>query len=154
MEDNKNNPSFLIQKVYTKDISFEIINSPACFKEQVNQTSDFNIDIHTNKLEDSEFELDLTITITTKNSDNNNSIYIVEVTQSGIFTITATPTDQIESILNTYCANVLFPYAKSMIDSTVLKGGFLPINLAPINFDAIYMQKKIEQESQQSENKH
>ena len=57
-------------------------------------------------------------------------------------TIENMPEDQKETVLNTYCANALFPYAKRIIDSSVIKGGFLPLNLSPINFDAIYTQKK------------
>lgn len=147
MQDNENQqPSFLIQKVYTKDVSLETINSPACFKDQWDPSSDFNIDINTKKLNEENFELDLTITVTTKNNDTN--VYIVEVTQSGIFTITNMLEDQVESVLNTYCANTLFPYAKTVIDSSITKGGFMPLNLAPINFDAIYMQKKTQQPQQ------
>ncbi|ALB01302.1 preprotein translocase subunit SecB [Francisella persica ATCC VR-331] len=147
MQNNEIRPSFLIQKVYTKDVSFETINSPACFKEQWNPDSDFNIDINTTKINDENFELDLTITVTTKNNDTN--AYIAEVTQSGIFTITGMTAEQIYSVLNTYCTNTLFPYAKRIIDSSIIKGGFLPLNLAPINFDAIYLQNKTQQ-SQQS----
>ena len=140
MEATENQPSFLIQKVYTKDVSFESINSPASFKDQWNPASDFNIDLNTKKIDEQNFELDLTITITTKNNEAN--VYITEVTQAGIFTIAGMPEEQIESVLNTYCANALFPYAKRVIDSSIMKGGFLPLNLSPINFDAIYMQKK------------
>ncbi|GMN89284.1 protein-export chaperone SecB [Francisella sciaenopsi] len=146
MQNNENQPSFLIQKVYTKDVSFETVNSPACFKDQWDPSSDFNIDINTKKINDENFELDLTITITTKNKQAN--AYIAEVTQSGIFTITGMNEEQVESVLNTYCANTLFPYAKRVIDSSIIKGGFLPLNLAPINFDAIYMQKKANQSQQ------
>ncbi|MDE5009064.1 protein-export chaperone SecB, partial [Francisella tularensis] len=67
---------------------------------------------------------------------------IAEVTQSGIFTITSMSEEQIDYVLNTYCANTLFPYDKRIIDSSIIKGGFLPLNLAPINFDEIYLQKK------------
>jgi preprotein translocase subunit SecB len=148
MESTDNQPSFLIQKVYTKDVSFESINSPASFKDEWNPASEFNIDINTKKMDEQNFELDLTITITTKNNEAN--VYIVEVTQAGIFTIAGMEEAQIESVLNTYCANTLFPYAKRVIDSSIMKGGFLPLNLAPINFDAIYMQKKANQNQEQS----
>ncbi|GAB4221781.1 MAG: protein-export chaperone SecB [Francisella sp.] len=147
MQNNELQPSFIIQKIYTKDVSFETINTPACFKEQWNPKAEFNIDINTKKINKENFEVDLTITITTKNNESN--VYIAEVTQSGIFTIAGMSEEQIESILNTYCANTLFPYAKRIIDSAVIKGGFLPINLAPINFDAIYLQKKSTSQNQQ-----
>jgi preprotein translocase subunit SecB len=148
MESTENQPSFLIQKVYTKDVSFELINSPAAFKDQWSPASDFNIDLNTKKIDEQNFELDLTITITTKNNEAN--VYITEVTQAGIFTITGMPEEQIESVLNTYCANALFPYAKRIIDSSIMKGGFLPLNLSPINFDAIYMQKKTQEAQPQT----
>ncbi|MDE4955369.1 protein-export chaperone SecB, partial [Francisella tularensis] len=67
-------PSFLIQIVYTKDVSCETINSPACFKEQCNPSSDFNIDINTTKKNDENIELDLNITVTTKNNETNANI--------------------------------------------------------------------------------
>ena len=143
MQNNEIQPSFLIQKVYTKDVSFETINSPVCFKAQWNPGSDFNIDINTTKINDENFELHLTITVTTKNNDTNT--YIAEVTQSGIFKITGMTVEQIDSVLNIYCANTLFPYAKRIIDSSIIKGGFLPFNLPPINFDVIYLQKKTQQ---------
>lgn len=146
MQEQENQPSFLIQKIYTKDVSFESINSPSCFKDQWAPESNFNVDIHTEKLADNSFELSLTITITTKNNEEN--AYVVEATQIGIFTIENMPEDQKETVLNTYCANALFPYAKRIIDSSVIKGGFLPLNLSPINFDAIYMQKKSQAEQE------
>ena len=48
--------------------------------------------------------------------------------------------EQLRQVLNTACANILFPYAREAIDSLVIKGGFPPLMLAPINFDALYMQ--------------
>ncbi len=138
--DNQNQPSFVIQKVYTKDVSFESMNSPEIFKEQWNPSVDFNIDIDTKKIDENNYEVDLTVTLNTKTGET--LAYIAEVTQSGIFTLAGIPEDQIESILNTYCPNTLFPSAKRMLDSSVIRGGFLPLNLSPINFDAIYMQKK------------
>ena len=146
MESNQNQPSFVIQKVYTKDVSFESLNSPDIFKQQWNPSVDFNIDINSKKIDDSNYEVDLTVTLNTKTDETN--AYIAEVTQSGIFTLSGVPAEQIESILNTYCPNTLFPYAKRVLDSSVIRGGFLPLNLSPINFDAIYLQKQNTSESQ------
>ena len=43
-------------------------------------------------------------------------------------------------MLGSYCPNILFPYAKESISSMVTKGGLPLINLAPVNFDALYAQ--------------
>ena len=47
----------------------------------------------------------------------------------------------IEPILATACPNILFPYARETVSDVVARGGFPPVYLAPVNFDAIYMQR-------------
>ena len=140
MKNDNKKTSFLIQKIYTKDVSLETLNVPDCFKDKWDPTSDLKFNIEYKKIDDINFELDLTMTIKTKNNDKN--VYVIEVNQSGIFTLTGMTDEQIDSVLNTYCAHTLFCYAKRTIDSSVIKGGFLPLNLVPINFDAIYMENK------------
>ena len=36
--------------------------------------------------------------------------------------------------------SLLFPYLRETIDSLAVKGGFPPISLQPINFEALYRQ--------------
>jgi preprotein translocase subunit SecB len=43
----------------------------------------------------------------------------------------------------------LFPYAREKISDLVSSGGFPPLYLAPINFDALYQQHLNEQAKQQ-----
>jgi preprotein translocase subunit SecB len=43
-------------------------------------------------------------------------------------------------LLGSYCPNLLFPYAREAISDLVGKGGFPPMLLAPVNFDALYAQ--------------
>ena len=64
----------------------------------------------------------------------------MEVTQSGLFQISGFEDDQLKQLLATMCPNILFPYAREQIDSLMVKGGFPPIQLAPVNFDAVYAQ--------------
>lgn len=139
-------PKFVIQKIYTKDMSFETPNAPEVFKKQWQPKVNVNIDTSSKSLDANVHEVDLTLTLTVKNDEQN--AYLIEVTQSGIFTIENMPAEQVDAMLGAYCPNTLFPYIKEAIDSVINRGGFPQINMAPINFDAIYMQKK----SQQTEN--
>ncbi|MBN0934391.1 protein-export chaperone SecB, partial [Pseudomonas aeruginosa] len=41
--------------------------------------------------------------------------------------------------LGAYCPNILFPYARECITSLVSRGTFPQLNLAPVNFDALFM---------------
>ena len=86
------------------------------------------------------YEVRLKITLTTKLEEK--VAFLVEVQQAGIFTVNRFPDDQREHLLRAYCANILFPYAREVITSKIVSGGFPPLYLAPINFEAIYQQEK------------
>jgi preprotein translocase subunit SecB len=62
------------------------------------------------------------------------------VQQAGIFFITGFEGENLRRLLGTAAPNILFPYARENIDSLVVKGGFPPVMLAPVNFDALYQQ--------------
>ena len=72
-------------------------------------------------------------------------MFLVEVEQAGIFQIRNVPTDELEPILAVMCPNILFPYLREAVSSVSVRGGFAPVLLNPINFDAIYQQQKLQQ---------
>ena len=80
----------------------------------------------------------LTITITAKVEEE--TAFLVEVQQAGIFLINGFEGENLRRILGTAAPNILFPYARESIDTLCVKGGFPPIMLAPVNFDALYQQ--------------
>jgi preprotein translocase subunit SecB len=63
---------------------------------------------------------------------------IVEVQQAGIFRIRGLDDDRLRRILATHCPGILFPYVRESVDAAVVKGGFPPLMLAPVNFDAMF----------------
>jgi preprotein translocase subunit SecB len=130
--------NFVIQKIYTKDISFESPSSPEAFKLNWNPQANVELNMNNKKLDDDIYEIDLIVTVTTKNQNENT--FVIEVNQSGIFTISNIPEDQMGHMLGSFCPSILFPYAKETINGLVNKGGYPQINLTPINFDALYMQ--------------
>ena len=64
----------------------------------------------------------------------------MEVQQAGIFLVTGFEGEELRRILGTAAPNILFPYAREAIDALCVKGGFPPVMLAPVNFDALYQQ--------------
>ena len=80
----------------------------------------------------------LTITITAKVEEE--TAFLIEVQQAGIFFITGFEGEDLRRIVGTTAPNILFPYARECIDTLCVKGGFPPVMLAPINFDAMYQQ--------------
>lgn len=129
---------FAIQKIYTKDISFETPNSPKVFTQKWEPSLDLNLGTHVENLENSMYEVSLSITVTVKITDT--VAYLVEIKQAGIFTIAGFSEQEMSPMLGSFCPNVLFPYAREVISDLVNKGGFPQLILAPVNFDALYMQ--------------
>ena len=141
---------FAIQKIYTKDISFETPNAPKIFTEKWEPSLDFNLGTHVESLESSLFEVALTITVTVKLADT--TAYLVEVNQAGIFLIAGFTEQELGPMLGSFAPNILFPYAREVISDLVNKGGFPQLILAPVNFDALYLQH-VQQTQANSENK-
>lgn len=138
---------FVIQKVYLKDMSFEAPNSPAVFQGEWSPEANIEINTNATKLSDNNHEVDLTLTVTAKSKEDN--AFLVEIKQTGIFTINGVDDqNQLGHLLGAYCPSVLFPYAREAISSLVLRGGFPELTLAPINFDMLYMQSLQQQADQ------
>ena len=64
--------------------------------------------------------------------------------------ITGVAEDQRRQALGVVCPNTLFPYVREALDNLVVRGGFPPLNLAPINFEAAFSQAMQQAETQAS----
>ena len=137
-ESNQPERQFALQKIYVKDVSFETPHSPEVFTQKWEPKMEFNLSSNAQQLQDGLFEVRLTVTLTAKLEDR--TAYLVEVTQAGIFAATGFADQEYGPLLGSYCPNVLFPYAREAVSDLVVKGGFPPMLLAPVNFDALYMQ--------------
>ncbi|WP_434953297.1 protein-export chaperone SecB [Shewanella sp. HL-SH4] len=131
-------PQFNIQRVYTKDLSFETPNSPAVFQKEWNPEVKLDLDTRSTKLSDDTYEVVLSLTVTAKNGDE--TAFLCEVQQAGIFSIVGLTEPQLAHSLGAYCPNVLFPYARETVSGLVARGTFPQLNLAPVNFDALFAQ--------------
>ena len=140
---------FALQKIYVKDLSFETPNSPGIFTDK--WEPNVNIELNTNgkALSADVHEVVLGITITAKVGEK--VAYLCEVHQAGVFTVKGFNEQELGPMLGSYCPNVLFPYAREVISDLVTKGGFPQMLLAPVNFDAIYMDHMKKQQQQQQQ---
>jgi preprotein translocase subunit SecB len=136
-----NAPVFAIEKIYVKDLSLEVPNSPQIFLAR--ETPQVNVQLRTEggPIDAGIFEVKLTITVEATLSEKR-VLFLVEITQAGIFRIQNAPEDELELILGIGCPNILFPYARETISDAVTRAGFHPVLLAPVNFEALYQQSR------------
>ena len=148
---NEGQPQFALQRIYTKDISFESPNAPQIFQQQWQPQVNLDLNTSNERLNEHQFEVVLSLTVTAKMDEK--TAFLVEVQQAGVFYISGFEGDQLGHMLGAYCPNILFPYAREVIDSLVNRGSFPALMLAPVNFDAVYAQalQSQQEEAQQGD---
>lgn len=130
---------FQIQKLYTKDVSFEIPNAPQVFQETGQADVKLSLSQRVEDLGENVQEIVLTVTVTA--TIGEKTAYLAEVAQAGIFGIAGFNDQAKHAVVNTLCPNTLFPYARAAISALVADGGFPPLTLQPVNFDQLYAQR-------------
>lgn len=148
-----NNPEFAVQRIYVKDASYEAPNTPVMFTKDWEPQVNLDLNMRTKKLNEEHYEVVVTVTVTVKNAED--TAFLIEVQQAGLFRITGLEGEQLQHALGAFCPNMLFPYARETVDSLAVKGGFHPLMLAPVNFDALFAeQMRKQQEEAASQEKH
>jgi preprotein translocase subunit SecB len=137
---------FQLQKIYTKDVSFEVPNSPQVFQDDGQVEIKLNLAQKVETLAEDVQEVVLTVTVTAMLGEK--TAYLAEVQQAGIFAITGLNEQSAHAAINTLCPHTLFPYSRRIITDLVADGGFPPLVLQPINFDQIYAQRMQEAQAQ------
>ena len=129
-------PAFTVEKIYVKDVSFEVPGAPAIFTENVQPELQLNLNQRVQRLGENAFEVVLGVTLTCKAGDK--TAYVAEVQQAGIFGLMGLEAQAVDVLLGTQCPNILFPYVRQLVSDLVQAGGFPPFLLQPINFEALY----------------
>lgn len=141
-------PGFSIEKIYVKDASLEIPNAPQIFTDRTQPQVNIELSNAAQALEEGLFEVAIKVTVTSKIEDK--TVFLVEVTQAGIFQIRNVPEENLDMIIGITCPNILFPYAREAVSDLVVRAGFMPVLLNPINFEALFAQQK-QQQAEQAE---
>ena len=142
-EEQTQQAGFSIEKIYLKDASLEIPNAPQIFTDRSQPQVGIELSNFAQQLEDNVFEVAIKVTVTSKIEDK--TVFLVEVTQAGIFQIRGVPEENLEMIVGITCPNILFPYARESVSDLVVRAGFQPVLLNPINFEALFAQQKQQQ---------
>jgi preprotein translocase subunit SecB len=139
---------FSIQKLYVKDVSFESPSTPEVFSfKNWEPKIELNLNNTNKKISEGIFEVVLSVTATVKHDEK--TAFLVEIHQGGIFQIMGFNEQDTKYILGSQCMNILFPYAREVVSDLTTRGGFPPLLLNPVNFDAVYAQA-VQQQSKES----
>ncbi len=133
-------PVFQIQRVYLKEASLEQPNSPAILLQQEQPSVDIQLGVEAAPVADGVLEVCVTATVTTKIEDK--TVFLVEAKQAGIFEIRNLPQEQLGQIMGIACPQIVYPYLRGNVADLIQRGGFPPVHLSEINFQAMYEQQQ------------
>ena len=136
-------PMFNIDKIYLKDVSFEIPHAPGIFLERDPSTFDVQLNTLANSVSEGTFEVTVMATVTCKIGEK--VAYLIEVKYAGIFQAHNIPQAEIEPLLAVTCPEIVFPYLREAVSEMTVRGGFPPLLLNPVNFLASYQNSKAQQ---------
>ena len=148
-EETQAKPIFRMQKMYTKDLSFENPNAPGVYLIQQKQEPavEVNLQLNNKKIDDDHWEVLLQITAKIATKDDDKVMFILEIEHAGVFLLKNIPEEHIQMILGVDCPTLLFPFTRQIVSQVSTDGGFAPFLMEPVNFMALYQnaQKKKEE---------
>ena len=131
---------FIIQRIYTKDLSFESPLSPQVFIGDWKPEINVGIQSQINQLGSDNVEVVLTINVEAKQEEN--TAFMAEVQQAAIFMVKDFSDEEMGPLLGIGAPNALFPYAREVITDLISRGSFPQFVLQPVNFEAMYAQQR------------
>jgi preprotein translocase subunit SecB len=136
---------FRVLAQYTKDFSFENPNAPQSISQQQPQQPQINIQINVNpkQLSNTDFEVELKLEgkAEIRVDANNQTLFAFDLTYAGVFHLQGIPQESVGPLIMIECPRMLFPFAREIIASAIVSGGFPPLLLDPIDFVSLYQQK-------------
>lgn len=140
---------FAIQKLYVKDASFESPGAPHSFHFQKWEPKiDLNLTNSQKHIDGDIYEAVLCITATASIEDKTT--FLIEVHYAGLFALVGFEAEERRYLLGSQCMNILFPYAREVVSDLSTRGGFPPLVLSPVNFEALY-QQHLQQEAEKGD---
>lgn len=144
--EQSNQRAFVIKQLFINQSSLKV-NQPAFeLTEEWNPEANMNLDVRTKAIENGHHVVDLDLKIDVK--IGKKDIFTIELVQSGIFEVSGYTDEQNDQLLNSFCPNILFPYARQLISQLTNQAGFPPLIVAPVDFDGRHQQLKAAQAAQ------
>ena len=122
---------------YVKDLSFESPAAPRCFVKTLGQPDvQIRVNVAAERVNDTLFEVELKLAATAKVEEK--TLFVTELAYAGLMSATNISDDNIQPFMMIEGPRLLFPFARAIMSDATRDGGFLPLNLNPIDFIALY----------------
>ena len=137
--DGDSNPQLNAVVQYTKDFSFENPNAPRSLGPQ-EKGPNISIQVNVNARQIAETDFEVNLVLEGSAGEGTDILFKFELDYAGVFRLRNIPADQMHPVVMIECPRLLFPFARQIIAEAVRNGGFPPLYIDPIDFQALYRQ--------------
>lgn len=137
------NLPIVIHAQYIKDMSFENPNTPESLSSGKAPEMDVNIGMDARKLDNksAEFLYEVALNVRAEAKDGDKTIFIAELQYGMTVSLNDVPEDQHHPLLLIEIPRMAFPYARQILSDLTIQGGYPPLLLNPVDFQALYMDR-------------
>ena len=135
--DGGDQPQAGVLTQYVKDLSFENPNAPTIFNSEEQPSIDVQFNIAASTLGDGVHEVVLKIDVQSKWGEMSG--FVVDLSYAGLFALRNIPDEHVQAFLLAEAPRILFPFARRVLADAVRDGGFQPLMLEPIDFQALFL---------------
>ena len=130
---------------YIKDLSFENPRAPQSLIEQKQPQLTLNVSVNTRQFDPKTFEVSLNIEATAETPEKE-PLFMLELVYAGTVSVAAeVPQDAVGPLLWIEVPRLLFPFARAVVANATREAGFPPLNIAPVDFVALYRNQLAQQ---------
>lgn len=137
--------AYTISTQYVKDLSFENPRAPLVFAQMAGKAPQVQVScsVGGTQLSDTLYEVTLQLKAEAKQEDE--IIFVAELAYAGIIVSTGTiPMEHLKPLVMIEVPRQLFPFARAILANATRDGGFMPLLLAPVDFESLHRQQMAE----------
>lgn len=130
-----------IMSQYIRDLSFESPSIDRALEGPgANPNLELEVNVNARSMRDHHYQSEIEFKATA--TDDSGTIYEMECTYGGVFLLENIPQEALEPFMLVNCPSMLFPFLRRIIADLTREGGFPPLFLDPIDFGALYLNRK------------
>ncbi len=140
---------------YIKDLSFESPNAPESLLSNWGAPeTNVQVNINVRKLQDNTYETILLFRVEARNKEKDKAVFITELAYGCSVLLRGIPEEHHNQALMVEVPKLMFPFCREIIASASIQGGYPPLYMQPMNFEAIYVaEAKKQQAAKEAETK-
>lgn len=137
--------AYTISTQYVKDLSFENPRAPHVYALTAGKTPQVHLSVAVSGSQLTEKLYEVVLQLKAEAKHDNEIVFVAELSYGGVVVSAgAIPIEHLKPLIMIEVPRQLFPFARSILANATRDGGFMPLLLAPVDFEALHRQQNAE----------